>query len=65
MRLASGAPPVGDVMYPPDSTMRSKAERSTMRSLTMGKAPARHGSITMVSLLLNERMCNWHVVVAR
>ena len=65
IRLASGAPPVGAVMNPPASTMRSNVERSTIRSLMIGNAPARHGSITIVSLLLNERMCNWQVVVAR
>ena len=45
MRLASGAPPVSAVMKPPASTMRSNAERSTIRSLMIGKAVARHGSI--------------------
>ena len=30
----------------------------------IGNAVARHGSTTMVSPLLNVRICNWQVVVA-
>ena len=45
--------------------MRSKADRSTMRSRTIGKALALHGSITIVSPEENLRMCNWQVAVAR
>ena len=47
IRFASGAPPVGAVMNPPDSTMRSNADRSTIRSLMIGNAVARHGSTVM------------------
>ncbi len=65
MRLASGAPPDGAVMKPPTSTMRSNAARSTMRSLMMGKARARHGSTVMVSPSVNLRMWSWHVAVPR
>ena len=31
----------------------------------IGKALARHGSITIVSPEENLRMCNWHVAVPR
>ena len=65
MRLASGGPPVGAVMNPPCSMIRSKAERSTMRSLTIGKAPARHGSITISAPSSNLRMWSWQVAVPR
>ena len=58
MRLASGAPPVAAVMNPPDSTIRSKADRSTMRSLMTGNAVARQGSIVIVSPSTNLRMCS-------
>src|SRR5690606_32966078 len=47
--LASGTPPVLMEMNPPACWMRSKAERSTMRSLMTGKDSARQGSTTMVS----------------
>ena len=40
----TGAAPVGAVMYPPASMMRSSAWRSTIRSRSTGKARARHGS---------------------
>ena len=50
-------------MKPPDWMIRSKAERSTIRSRTTGNASARHGSMVMVSPSLNERMCSWQVVV--
>jgi hypothetical protein len=43
--------------------IRSSAERSTTRSLSTGKAAARHGSMVIVSPSLNERMCSWQVVV--
>ena len=65
MRLASGAPPVGAVMKPPTSTMRSNAERSHIRSLMIGKAVARHGSTTISAPLWNLRMCSWQVAVPR
>ena len=65
MALASGAPPVLAVTKPPASMMRSKALRSTTRSLITGKAWARHGSMKMVSPSLKWRMCSWHTVVAR
>ena len=44
--------------------IRSNALRSTMRSLTTGKALARHGSIVIVSPSLNCRMWSWQTVVA-
>ena len=43
--------------------IRSKALRSTQRSLSTGKASARQGSIVIVSPSLNVRMCSWQVVV--
>ena len=61
IRLASGAPPVGAVMNPPTSTMRSNAARSTIRSLMIGNAAARHGSTTISSPLLEHA----HVQLAR
>src|ERR1035438_10044504 len=42
--LPSGALPVATEMYPPAAMMRSKAVRSTTRSLTRGNALARQGS---------------------
>src|SRR5439155_133605 len=63
--FASGALPVRAVMNPPAWMMRSKAPRSTTRSLITGKARARHGSIHSSAPSGNERMCSWHVVVAR
>ena len=42
--------------------MRSKALRSTTRSLTTGKALARQGSMVIVSPSRNRRMCSWHTV---
>src|SRR2546428_7741796 len=45
--------------------IRSKAPRSTTRSLITGNARARHGSIHSSAPSRNERMCSWHVVVAR
>ncbi len=45
--------------------MRSKAVRSTTRSLMTGKALARHGSIDIVSPSLNRRMWSWQTVVPR
>ena len=45
---ASGALPVGTEMKPPASMIRSNAVRSTTRSLTTGKARARHGSMSIV-----------------
>jgi hypothetical protein len=53
------------VMKPPASMMRSNGERSTIRSLMIGKAVALHGSTTIVSPLLNLRMCSWQVAVPR
>ncbi len=43
--------------------IRSKAERSTIRSRTTGKAAARHGSTTTVSPSANLRMWSWQVAV--
>jgi hypothetical protein len=43
--------------------MRSKAPRSTTRSLITGKALARHGSMVISSPSLKLRMCSWQVVV--
>ena len=43
--------------------IRSKALRSITRSLTIGKAFARQGSIVIVSPSLKWRMCNWQVAV--
>ena len=45
--------------------MRSKALRSVTRSLMIGKALARHGSMVMVSPSLKWRMCSWQVAVPR
>ena len=44
MALPSGALPVGTETKPPAAMIRSKAPRSTTRSLMTGKARARHGS---------------------
>ena len=44
--------------------MRSKAERSTTRSFTMGKALARKGSTVMASPSGKRRMWIWQVVAA-
>ena len=52
-------------MKPPTSTMRSSAPRSTIRSLMIGKALARHGSTTISAPSANLRMCSWHVAVPR
>ena len=65
IRLASGAPPVGAVMKPPASMMRSNAARSHIRSLMIGNAAERHGSTTISSPSVNVRMCSWHVAVPR
>src|ERR1043165_4526078 len=54
--FASCALPVLTEIYPPFAIMRSNAERSTVRSLITGNAFALHGSTTMVSPFLNERM---------
>ena len=45
----SGALPVLTVIKPPACVIRSKAERSTTKSRTTGKALARNGSMVMVS----------------
>src|SRR5438128_4732082 len=63
--LPSGALPVGAVMNPPAATMRSKAVRSTTRSLTTGNESARQGSIVISSPSWNVRMWSWQAVVAR
>ena len=63
MMLASGAEPVGTVMNPPASMMRSNGDRSTMRSFTIGKASARHGSTVIVAPSVNLRMWSWQVAV--
>src|SRR2546429_6231283 len=41
--LASGALPVGALIYPPASMIRSRADRSTTRSLITGNGLARQG----------------------
>ena len=64
MALPSGALPVGTEMKPPAAMMRSKAPRSTTRSLSTGKAAARQGSIVSVSPSLKLRMWSWQAVVA-
>ncbi len=56
MELASDAAPVLTEMKPPAWMMRSKAVRSTTRSLTTGKALAPNGSTVMVSPSLKLRM---------
>ena len=61
--FASGTLPVRTLMKPPACWMRSNDERSTIRSRCTGNAVARHGSIVMVSLSLNCRICNWQAVV--
>jgi hypothetical protein len=43
--------------------IRSKALRSTTRSLMIGNARARHGSMVSRSLFLNRRMWSWQTVV--
>ena len=65
MLLASGAWPVLTETKPPAAMMRSKALRSTTRSLMTGNAEARHGSIVIVSPSLNLRMWSWHTVPPR
>ena len=61
--LASWGEPVGTLMKPPAAMMRSKAPRSTIRSLMTGKASARQGSMVTLSPSLKLRMCSWQVVV--
>jgi hypothetical protein len=63
--FASCALPVGAVMKPPDAMMRSSAPRFTTRSLMMGNARARHGSMTIVSPSRKVRMWSWQVAVPR
>ena len=58
MRFASGAPPVGAVIKPPASIIRSNADRSTIKSLIIGNDAARHGSITIVALFSKDLICN-------
>ena len=53
--LASGAEPLRALMKPPAAMMRSKALRSTIRSLTTGKAFARQGSSQRDALTLAAR----------
>ena len=65
MALPSGAPPVATEMKPPAAMMRSKAPRSTTRSLMTGKARARHGSMVIASPSLKLRMWSWQAVVPR
>ncbi len=61
---ASGAVPVGAEMKPPAWMMRSKAPRSTQRSLSTGNgSAARQGSMVISSPSLKWRMCSWQVVV--
>jgi hypothetical protein len=45
--------------------IRSRPDRSTIRSRSTGKALARNGSIVIVSPSRKNRMWSWHVVVAR
>src|SRR5690554_3621741 len=49
MALASACGPVVTEVYPPTWMMRSSALRSVTRSLMIGKARARNGSMVMVS----------------
>src|SRR5699024_1570460 len=49
MEFASGAVPVGAVMYPPAWMIRSKEERSTTRSLITVNGSARQGSTSITS----------------
>ena len=56
MLFASGALPVRTLMKPPACWIRSNAFRSQTKSLMMGKALARQGSITIWSPLLKLRM---------
>ena len=55
---ALGAPPVETEMNPPAWMILSKALRFTTRSLMIGKARARQGSIVIVSPSLKCRRCN-------
>ena len=64
MALPSGALPVRTEMKPPAAMIRSKAPRSTIRSLITGKAAARQGSIVRTSPSWKLRMWSWHEVVA-
>ena len=59
----SGALPVETETKPPAAMIRSRALRSTIRSLTTGKALARQGSITSVSPSWKVRMWSWQAVV--
>ena len=59
----SGAAPVLTEMNPPAGMILSRALRSVIRSLIMGKAFARHGSIKTVSASLKWRMWSWQVAV--
>ena len=63
MALASCGAPVFTEMNAPACTTRSNALRSTIRSLTTGKAFARHGSIQISAPSRKLRMCSWQVVV--
>jgi len=62
--LPSGAEPTLADTKPPFCWMRSKAVRSTTRSLMMGNGPARNGSTVTVSPSLKLRICTSQVVVA-
>src|SRR5262245_54113600 len=61
----SDVPPVLTDTHPLAWMIRSKAVRLATRSLTMGNALARQGSIVMVSPSWKWRMCNWQVAVPR
>ena len=63
MALPSGALPVRTETKPPAAMIRSKAPRSTIRSLTTGNAAARQGSMVTVSPSRKLRMWSWQVVV--
>ena len=52
-------------MKPPAEMMRSKDERSTMRSLRTGNGVTRQGSSVMTSPSLKVRMWSWQLVVPR
>ena len=61
--LPSCAPPIVAEMNPPAAMMRSKAPRSTTRSLTTGKDAARQGSSVSTSPSEKLRMWSWQAVV--
>jgi hypothetical protein len=62
IELPSTALPVLIETKPPAAWMRSKAERSTTRSFTSGKAFDRKGSTVTTAPSLYLRMWSWQVV---